>query len=343
MSSLLAINRIVFHSIFSTVDARKIVARFGSGATIDTMRLGPQILKDLDRALRDRRISEGIALLEGIEVSLGKLRASDPYAPAFVLCIAQWIDVGYKSPVPLQELLARFSQNARSQMPVRHFLFLRMAEAFCAISKEDADTAIKLLEFVLRAELELGDDWLIALAHFWKGRSHRKKGEYEIALRDIVAAKTHAEAMQADKLAGVIQVQESWLLFQKGEHKVALALLDCAGRRLKGTDDAISLGNIASARGRIVRRAGEYAEALEYYDQAISIYAQRDENHRNLARTLVNAAYVKRLIALQLRKKIDSHSGKQTRRDPNGGHYARYMQLCQEALKQLHRGTCQRV
>ena len=301
------------------------------------MRSLSRLLGQLNRDLRDRRISEGIALLEGSETVLSKLRASDSGAADFVLCVAQWIDVGYKSPMPLENLLGRFSPDVRSQMPLRHFLFLRMAQAFSALSKEDADTAIELLEFVLKAERELADDWLIVLAHFWKGRAHRKKGEYEIALRDIVAARTHAQAMQADKLAAVIQIQEAWLVFQKGDPKAALALLDRAERQLKSTDDAISLGNIASARGRIVRRTGEYAEALEYYDQAISIYARRDGNHRNLARTLVNSAYVKRLIALQLRKKIDSRSSRATGRDPKGSEYARYMQLCQEALKQLHR------
>src|ERR1017187_3598805 len=65
---------------------------------------------------------------------------------------------------------------------------------------------------------------------------------------------------------------------------------------LKATDHYVALGNIESARGRIVRRAGEYTKALEHFGRAIAIYAKRDSNHRNLARALVNAAYVRRLL-----------------------------------------------
>jgi tetratricopeptide (TPR) repeat protein len=59
-----------------------------------------------------------------------------------------------------------------------------------------------------------------------------------------------------------------------------------------------------------------------------------------VARTLVNAAYVKRLLALQMRKRIDGRaSGNQVRpAAPGGGSIrARYQQLCDEAMKQLRR------
>ena len=44
-------------------------------------------------------------------------------------------------------------------------------------------------------------------------------------------------------------------------------------RALKDTDHYLALGNIESARGRIVRRSGEYAKALEHFDRAIAIYS----------------------------------------------------------------------
>jgi tetratricopeptide (TPR) repeat protein len=145
----------------------------------------------------------------------------------------------------------------------------------------------------------------------------------------------------------VIQIHEAWLLFQKGLRKEALRLLTHAEVILKDTDHHLALGNIESARGRIVRRSGEYAKALEHFDRAIAIYSLGNPNHRNLARTLVNAAYVKRLLALQLRKKIDSRARRpnstQTDNQPvhalNGsnGLRGRHQQLCQEAILQLRR------
>jgi tetratricopeptide (TPR) repeat protein len=257
---------------------------------------------------------------------------------AIALRAAQWLDVGYRDQRSVAALLERFPPAFRATMPLRDYLLLRLAEAFQALMAEEADTAIEILEFVLKAERELGDERLMVIAHFWKGRAHRKKGEYESALEDIVEARLRAETMRATKMAAAIEVQEAWLIFQKGDAKQALALLTHAEQQLKDTDDAISLGNIESARGRIVRRTGEYRSALEHYDRAIAIYGRLDPNHRNLARSLVNAAYVKRLLALHLRKRIDirpgTSNGKDAARRNGNAHYA---QVCREALLQLRR------
>jgi tetratricopeptide (TPR) repeat protein len=298
-------------------------------------------LEQLDDALANRRIGEGIQMLE----RAGEGWTSpdlDRGGAAIALRAVQWLDVGYRDQGSVAALLARFPPSFRAEMPLREYLLLRLAEAFQALMAEDADTAIELLEFVLKAERELADERLLVMAHFWKGRAHRKKGEYEAALRDIVDARRRAETMRAEKLAAAIEVQEAWLIFQKGDPKSALALLAHAEEQLRDTDDAISLGNIESARGRIVRRTGEYRLALEHYDRAIAIYGRLDPNHRNLARSLVNAAYVKRLLALHLRKRIDvrsgpSHgraSGKNAQTRTGNAHYA---QVCREALLQLNR------
>jgi tetratricopeptide (TPR) repeat protein len=144
----------------------------------------------------------------------------------------------------------------------------------------------------------------------------------------------------------VIQIHESWLLFQRGLGKEALRLLSHAEASLKDTDHYLARGNIESARGRIVRRSGEYAQALEHFDRAIGIYSAGNPNHRNLARALVNSAYVKRLLALQLRKRIDARAFKPGQ--ARGEHQfagapataaatlrSRYQQLSDEAISQL--------
>ena len=152
------------------------------------------------------------------------------------------------------------------------------------------------------------------------------------------------QEVRAHRLAAVIQIQESWLLFQTGELAGALQVLDEAKAHLADTDDALSLGNIESARGRMERQAGKYTEALEHFDSAVELYARRDPNHRNLARALVNAASVKRLIALQLRKRIDARAARTEAREEEvspargtAGDLARYTQICSEALEQLQR------
>jgi tetratricopeptide (TPR) repeat protein len=217
-------------------------------------------------------------------------------------------------------------------------------EGFRAVSAAEADVAIETLDFVLRAERGTAEEHLMTLAHFWKGRAHRKKGEYEIALKEIVLAREQAQKSSENAVfTAVIQTHEAWLLFQKGMRKEALRLLTEAEVTLKETDHFLARGNIESARGRIVRRSGEYTKALEYFDRAIAMYSSGSRDHRNLARTLVNAAYVKRLLALQLRKKIDARASKSNQArsgnqsTPNGvtALRARYQQLCDEAMGHL--------
>ena len=85
-----------------------------------------------------------------------------------------------------------------------------------------------------------------------------------------------------------------------------------------------------SARGRFVRRSGEYTRALAHFERAVEIFAAQLPEHPNLARALVNAAYVKRLIALDLRHRSGSGKAK-------GPDHLRFLEICQEALELLRR------
>ncbi len=298
---------------------------------------------ELDHALMERQVAQGFALLHRSNSSLIRLESSQEGAAGIVVRVAQWVDLGYRDVEFLQQLLMKFPADSRGAMTLTSFLQLLMAEAFCALGEESLDRAIELLDYVLRAESELGDQRLAAIAHFWKGRAHRKKGEYDAAMEDVVKGRRLMQAIPAPKLAAVIQIQESWLLFQKGQLSDGLRLLEEAREQLAGTDDVLSLGNIESARGRMERHGGKYAEALDHFAKAVQLYAERDPSHRNLARALVNAASVKRLIALQLRKHIDAQaeSSKGGRRDVSSrraqGQLARYTEICREALEELQR------
>lgn len=295
-----------------------------------------EITENLSRALTRRQIEQGFGILTESADQFEALDLKQEPAARVVLVLAEWVDAGFSDHRLIESLLRRFSPEHRRQMPVSEYLLLRMAESFSCIAQEDADGAINLLQFVIQAERELNDPRLMVLTHFWKGRAHRKKGEYEAALHDIVEARRLAGRVGESKLTSLIQIQEGWINFQLGRGREGLRLLDQAEAGLKQTDDWLALGNIESARGRIVRRSGEYAQALHHFDQAVSIYGRRYPKHRNLARALVNAAYVKRLIALQLRKQIDSRTTNRTA-EPSGGAHAKYIKLCRDALDQLHR------
>jgi tetratricopeptide (TPR) repeat protein len=294
------------------------------------MPLSSALLEKLDAALVERRVGEGFELLEHAAREIARLTPQDPYAASYLLNVAQWVDVGYRDLHLIEELLARFSASPRADMKMGDFVQVRMAEAFLAFASEDVDNAITILDRLLAIQPGISVPRFILMSHFWKGRAHRKKGEYELAWHHILEAKGLAQQLRAPRLSAVIQIHESWLLFQRGQRKEAFRLLDDAEEELKPTGHDLSLGNIESARGRFIRRSGEYAKALEHFHRAIAIYSKRFPNHPNLARALVNAAYVKRLIALDLARKT-KHG-----RAP-GVQHDRYLKICREALGLLER------
>lgn len=309
------------------------------------MTLNAQFADDLAVALRLCRMKEGFRLLADAESEIGELGPTTPYGPRMLLLLAQWVDVGYQDHRLIEKLLQRFPQNCRAKMPVEGYLQVSMAAAFCDLAAGQLDSAVDRLDLVLRTFHDFPNASEEALAHFWKGRAHRKKGEYEASLKHIAKARQMAQADRDDMFTAAIQIQESWLLFQKGLSREAVKILDRAESVLRSTDHFIALGNIESARGRIVRRSGEYAKALERFSRAVEVYSRRDPDHVNVARTLVNGAYVRRLLALQLRKRIDNQArsgrGRSAPRSPRGSEREspiyRYQRLWTEAVDSLNR------
>jgi tetratricopeptide (TPR) repeat protein len=309
------------------------------------MRLTKQFAEELSLALHQRRIQHGIVMLDSVETELQKIGPDTPNSARLLLLLAQWIDLGYRDYQFLDPLLAQFKSAYRKKLHLEDYLQLRMAEAFRGLASGECDACIEALDFVLKPLNDLGENPHLALVHFWKGRAHRKKGEYEAAISHIVRARELAQAQSDRMFTAIIQVQESWLLFQKGMTRDALQILSKSEFVLKNTDHYVALGNIESARGRIVRRLGEYTKALEHFTRAIELYARRDTNHLNLARTLVNAAYVRRLLAQQIRNRIDRQT--RTGRSRPGASKTvamsseslrlRYQELSQEALENLNR------
>jgi hypothetical protein len=190
------------------------------------MTIGPKFVKDLSKALNLRHVSEGVAMLDKTEAAWANLLPGDRHVTELLLLIAQWVDVGYRDHHLLDSLLTKFSAKHRRKLPLEDYLRLRMVEGFRAVSAAEADVAIETLDFVLRAERGTAEEHLMTLAHFWKGRAHRKKGEYEIALKEIVLAREQAQKSSGNaEFTAVIQTHEAWLLFQKGMRKEALRLL----------------------------------------------------------------------------------------------------------------------
>ena len=294
-----------------------------------TLSINSTMLTELEGALTDLSIRDGFELLDSALNTPARFRYPNPDAISLLLCLAQWIDIGYRNLDALNDLYAPLASLDIGQLSFLEFLQLRMIEGFCNLATENHTGAIS----VLGAALSVGEAtmWphLKFVAHFWKSRAHRRAGEYEAASSHLAAAKEIIQAVDAPKLLAIVKIHESWLLFQRGDRRHALRLLDEAEAELKPIGHALFLGNIESARGRFVRRAGEYAKALQHFENAIEMYSVSYALHPNCARALVNAAYVKRLIALDMQA---GGGGQAT-----GSNHARYLLLIDEALELLER------
>lgn len=281
------------------------------------------------KALRERDVSRGFALMEQ---HFGKVVRRMERAPlvsvSVLLSIAQWVDLGFQNPTFLEAFLEHYANEPHPGMPVLDFLRLRLVCAYSDLTRERTERAADTIGLLLRIQEKLFDEDLQFLCHFWKGRAHRKQGEYEKASVHILLAKRTAENACAPKLAAVTKIHESWLAFQNGQRSYAFQLLEEAQSTLCTTGHALSLGNIESARGRFVRRSGDYANALRHFENAIAIYRTGCPNHPNHARALVNAAYVKRLIALDLQEGSSAL-------DRRGPAHTRALDVAQEGLALL--------
>ncbi len=299
-----------------------------------------QLLAELKDCVAQRRISDGFALLDAHAALFDSFDASSRNAPAFLGYLAQWVDIGYRDSGLVKRLLACYGKEARSGLPLSSYAHLRMAEAMLAMSEEEAETAIGHLNVVLTLGDDVNDRELVAIAHYWKARCQRKRGEYDHALRHAAKGRDIALGCGQSSMAAVMRVLESWILFQEGRPKEAFQTLSEAQAVLSQTDDYVTLGNIESTYGRILRREGRYGPAIEHFTGSIELFRKRDPEHRNLARTLANMAHVERLLAQQFRKKIDADAAHRrktgTTGPPTPQPYREKMeQLRQEALENL--------
>ena len=325
-----------------------IVAGGSSAEPCLEMRTAPEIPDNLLSQLKDdlvcRRVERGMGLLEEHSSLFNSFDPEQKNAGRFAGYLAQWVDLGFQRPSLVRGIVAHFSKAVRARLPLLDYLYLRMAEGMLAMSEELKDDAIQHFDFVLSLANDTDDKELAAIANFWKGRCLRMRGEYEQALASAAKGRDIALQCGHGPMAAVSQVLESWLCFQKGDAKQAIDILQRAEAVLSRTDDYLTLGNIHSSYGRIARRQGRYQHAIDSFTKAIECYKRRDPQHRNVARSLNNMAYVKRLIALQLRRKIDIEAARRRKAAARGktanekaktDYRHRFEQLRQEALAEL--------
>jgi tetratricopeptide (TPR) repeat protein len=296
-----------------------------------------ELLSNLRGDLGQRQIGRGMARLDELWSRTGHLDPQDPNSAALLCYVAQWVDAGWRDVDIVQDGLGTFPKGRRSTVLLSDYVHILMAEGMVWVNEERVDRALENFSRVLSIRHEITDAQLVALAHFWSARCHRKNGEYDAALTHTSEGYRFAMDAGMKPMAAAMQVAESWLLFQKGRTRDALKLLSEADAVLSTTDDYITRGNIQSSYGRMYRREGRYDLGIRHFGVAIEEYTKRDSEHRNLARTLANMGYVERLMALQHRKRIDADAAQRRRSEPELRRD--YEQLRARALAHLDRAA----
>lgn len=256
--------------------------------------------EDLELALLNRNVIEGFDLLDKALRAGLQLEGSEAYSYDLLLALAQWVDLGYRDANWLEVYAVRLSQLESRRMTLYQFVRLRLAQGFLELAKQNFLNATSLFDGLLSLAGRALEPQTRFLLHFWRGRANRKLGRFDESLSDFETAKRYAQDQAATKLVAVATIHESWLVFHKGDRRRAFVLLEEAEEVLSTTSHTLSLANIAAARGRFVRHTGDYARSLAHFERAIELYRAQYPQHPNLARALVNAAYVKRLMAREL-------------------------------------------
>ena len=269
-----------------------------------------RFLKQLREDIAWRRIDSGLRSLAAHQELVESCDLRQKNAAILVGYFAQWVDIGFSGRELLKRLLSRFSSACHEQLSLLEYAHLRMADGLMAMSEEEFGKAIKCFESVLALEEEISDKQMISIANFWMGRCLRRQGRYDDALGYVAKGRELALRLKYPKMAAVMRVLEGWIAFQEGRPEEAARILGEAEQELADTDDYVTLGNISSAYGRIARRQGNSAQALSRFEKAIEQYNKRDPYNRNLARSFVNIAFVKRLLALHLGNKVDREAAK---------------------------------
>ena len=268
--------------------------------------LSLELLQELRAMIQQRRIGDGIALLEEHRDDMAEAAPGKCFSGLAISCLAQWMDVGFDDHGILATLLERFPPGTRHQLQLAEYIHLRAAEGFLAMRRENLTDALRHFETALTIGEEANDGAVGAIASFWRARCLRKAGEYDQALEEAKRGFEIACSRSMTYFAAVIRTLESWLLFQKGEPKQSIAILQEAEAALRDTDDFITLGNIQSTYGRIAMREGRYDHAMQYFDSSIDLFERRSSLQGYLARSRTNIAQAKRFSAMQLRRSIEA-------------------------------------
>ncbi|MBI1784860.1 zf-HC2 domain-containing protein, partial [Candidatus Sumerlaeota bacterium] len=166
---------------------------------------------------------------------------------------------------------------------------LRLAEGIVAVMEHEFDAGQRKLEAVV---FLASDPYLIAMGHHYRALCWARKGVYEKAWESNRQGAAIAEEMNWVETCALFAAQEAWLLFQNGRHEESLELVEHAREVLSRVADHAAVGDLNFCAGRVCKREGRAAAAIEFLNAALKEYAQCDGAQSAMGRVHLRLASV---------------------------------------------------
>ena len=167
---------------------------------------------------------------------------------------------------------------------------VRLALGICAYMAhqwKEANGELRAVTLLLR------DDYLLSAAHYFSAMVLARLGFYEAAAEANRQGCRIAERYDWLETIAAFEAQRAWLLFQDGYHREALELVEAARPILRDANDHGALGDLNFCAGRISKREGRDAAAIEYLNAAIAEYTKFDKEQPAVGRSHLRLASIK--------------------------------------------------
>lgn len=157
---------------------------------------------------------------------------------------------------------------------------------------------------------DLKDSDIAPMSRLYQGRCARKLGEWEQAIAHYSDAQDVLRDCRTDHrpLHTVIEVLKIAEKFHEGHFDDLHKQLDDLTPTLEELGDYSTLGHVERLRGRMLMREGLYQQAVNHLTKSVNSYAERDLNHRGIARSRTNLARATMLYAIHEAPQFDKYS-----------------------------------
>jgi tetratricopeptide (TPR) repeat protein len=264
-----------------------------------------RLLNELQQHYAHRRVGKGFRLLQANKALIDACGPGQIHGGMLLGHYCQWLFIGFAPQERVFQLIKRFPPSSRTKLPLQDYMYLRLADGYAARILGDRPLANHHFEAALEIEENCKQNELKVVANFWIAANLRNMGRFRDALGYVYKARDASLAANYPESTAVIRVLEGWVLFEQGKTSESEKLLKEAEAVLLNTDDYADRGYVYFIYGRIARRRGQYYEALRFFRTSIDEYNRRYGSRQSLSRSLINMAFVKRLLALRTQTKMD--------------------------------------